>query len=277
MPLAPSPTEPASPKILTIGRAASAELKHAVERLAIASNLHREPRPSAARLRLQTGEHFDATFLLAERFTPTHQEARMALEGEPSCGEVMTLAGPWFEGRLRFQPNEVETNVVYWHTVNAWLAARKVEATLPTAPSGLVLVASRDRDAAAAIGDALRSVGLPTVWHPRGGRPPTITGVDAGVWAGVWVGGQLDGAATWELAQFCRRVRGFGGGCLALLDFPRHDELVTAARVGAAHVLAKPWSQETLASRVQALVAQRRATAERNGCKAAAQAEPIAA
>ena len=243
--LAHAPSSPLNrPRALLVGAVEGAALQHAVAQFDATYALTHESWLTSARLRLEAGEPFETTLLLAARPEDVLSAAAKRLAEFSGAGELITIAGPWFEGRLRFQDKIGDRSIVYWHAVQNWLAERFPMAQQPAAAEvgQVVMVASRDRDAAAAIADVVASERATVIWCPRGGRQPFVSRADVG----VWIGGQLDGPATVELARFCATFRQFGGRVIAMLDFPRADELATAQAVGAERVLCKPWNVDEL-------------------------------
>ncbi|MEM6329540.1 MAG: hypothetical protein AAF790_04760 [Planctomycetota bacterium] len=106
----------------------------------------------------------------------------------------------------------------------------------------MVAVDAADRDTAASIIDTLADAGHAAVWLPRRQPGPLAAGFSAAVWSG----GQLDGRNAHLLGEFCTRMRAFSAPVVALLDFPRRDELSLATRLGVASLLGKPWASDAL-------------------------------
>lgn len=155
---------------------------------------------------------------------------------------LLSVAGSWCEGELRTGAPHEGVERIYWYDLPGWLESNLTDRESTATRRHVVCVDAVQRETAAAIIDTLAAAGHAAVWAPRHTAQP----LSAGYTAGVWVGAQLDGRSAAMLADFCRTMRQTAAPVIALLDFPRHDELALAERVGASALLGKPWSADDL-------------------------------
>jgi hypothetical protein len=183
---------------------------------------------------------------------------------------IVALLGSWCEGETRTGRPWPGVQRFYWYEFPAWfrrqLALRNAgrcpewaqcDLGLRSADFGLrnALGASRGviqlsvahRETADAMTDALDAAGYATVWHRRGECGTYVRGAVAG----IWDGGQLDESEAGELASFCRRLDRYHTPVVAILDFPRRDQVARALECGAAAVLGKPWRIDDLLATVE--------------------------
>ncbi len=255
--------------ILLVGRIRRAEFREAV------ATLWKYGRVSAARdlaeaeQFLAEGRHPADLIIVAQSFPGEFTtQAVDRLRRRAPLARIIGLLGSWCEGEVRSGEPWPATIRVYWHQ---WLdrcaaeleclqadrpAAWSLPATateeerllldslqpLPTG-SGLVAVRSTSFDMADWLCEACRRQGHATVWLDQW-RIPRIEGAAAGL---------LDLADARpddldELAHFVARLQ--PAPILALMHFPRTQDVRLATQCGAAGVLSKPIQLEDLLSRL---------------------------
>ena len=195
-------------------------------------------------------------------------EAVDRLRQRAPLARVVGLLGSWCEGEMRSGEPWPAAVRVYWHQWPDRCAAeldrigfgRPAAWSLPAtateeerlllesrdplpAGAGLIVVCSRSFDVADWLSDACRRQGYATVrLDPR--RLPYVEGAAAGLFDMADAG--PDDLA--ELAAFTAHLR--PAPVLALMHFPRTQDLRRAARHGAAGVLSKPVQLEDLLGRL---------------------------
>ena len=190
---------------------------------------------------------------------------RHVVSAAPLVGRAVLL-GSWCEGSLRTGPAWTDTERVYWYNFAPWWRANldlwqrgrrptwyggaPIHASRTVASRGVVVVRACDWDSTATLMDTLATAGYTAVVAREGRRFPLATPIASG----LWVGGQLLGDAQARLAEFTTQIyRRGGAGVIALLDFPRSDEIESARELGAS-VLGKPWCAIDLTSELSRLL-----------------------
>jgi hypothetical protein len=178
------------------------------------------------------------------------EELRATSPGHKPNWEVVSLLGSWCEGELRTGQPWPNVPRVFWYNFRRWLNARPktVGRAETLSPAGAVLVAADDYESGAALVDALVAEGHSAFWAPDRGVLPLARGVQAG----VWVGGQLTGYAAQRLAKFQTELHARGAKTIALLDFPRLDEVEACEALGVSAVFGKPWDAVRLSQTIRA-------------------------
>ncbi len=164
--------------------------------------------------------------------------------------EIISLVGSWCEGELRTGqpwPPILSKHVprVFWYDFRRWWGARSGE-TL--SPAGALLIAADDYGSGAALVDVLTAEGHAAFWASDRGVLPLARGLQAG----VWVGGQLTGSAAQRLARFQAELHACGAKTIALLDYPRLDEIKACEALGVSEVFGKPWDAVALSRAIRA-------------------------
>lgn len=157
--------------------------------------------------------------------------------------ELLSIAGSWCEGELRTGKPWDGVPRVYWYDFEAWLIGKLATKIQQSSHAPLLAIDTADYETVTALADSLTPLGIRTLWMPRFGKAPFCTSVDVG----LWVGGQLNGLRANRLAAFSATMRSVGASTIAMLDFPRLDELQLAQQLGVGRVLAKPWVADDLA------------------------------
>ena len=183
---------------------------------------------------------------------------------------VISLLGSWCEGESRTGRPIPGVERFYWHEFPGWwqrqMARRAAgrcadwarlgtvdKASRPylqndeKEPRGLVVINTPRWETADALADLLQSAGYASVWHLNGRPAPQVRGAVAG----IWEGGQMDDHEADDLASFCGQLSRDAAPVVALLDFPRHDGVERARRLGAAAVLGKPWMNAELVAALE--------------------------
>jgi hypothetical protein len=209
--------------------------------------------------------------------------SRRDLEAIQRCwplAGIVTIAGTWCEGELRTGKPWPGIRRLYWYEFPAWwqqqLALRSggrcPEWLRPTADlfrtppvfvspyknhtpigsrpplqyaahgAGLIVLCTQYFSMADTLADVLSRCGFATIWHRPGQPSPFVRGSTAA----VWDGGQLDDCEACDLREFCRRFARDSTPVVALLDFPRRDQIELARQLGASAVLGKPWINRDL-------------------------------
>jgi hypothetical protein len=158
--------------------------------------------------------------------------------------EIVSLVGSWCEGELRTGQPWPNVPRVFWYDFRRWWNARCVEGL---SSPGAVLVAADDYDSGASLVGALAAEGHAAFWAPDRGPLPLARGVQAG----VWIGGQLNGYAAQQLAKFQTELQARGARTIALLDFPRLDEVQACEALGVSAVFGKPWDAVALSRAIR--------------------------
>jgi hypothetical protein len=176
---------------------------------------------------------------------------------------VIVVAGTWCEGELRTGRPPTGVTRLYWHELPAWWRRGLVQRAAGLAPhwsgpgehaptpnrsraelragaQATIAVDARDFATFEALSAALRPAGWQCLWTPRG-RQAThhATG-------GVWDGGQLDADERASLAAFCRQFTAMPAPVIALVDFPRAEHFEFIGQCGAAALMGKPYSVQSL-------------------------------
>ena len=219
---------------------------------------------------LLKGEHaiFDLA-IVAERWPGEHAQGTLEqIQRERPIMRMVAVCGSWCEGQKRSGtpwPGMLHTTWHRWlphwqddlvrlsnHQLPSFgmpVAASEHERTLfrkfPTHTEGkLIAIRNRREDMADMLATACRSQGYATVWlDPR--HPLRLEGPDMILWEGLTQ--QLD-----DLKNTHHRYH--RTPILALLDFPRIDDVERAIAHGATEILAKPMHLEDLFTRVATLL-----------------------
>jgi hypothetical protein len=110
--------------------------------------------------------------------------------------------------------------------------------------TGLVIVAARSQTTYEGLGDALLQAGYASSWLRPDGAHFTH-----GAALAVWDDSSRDAGPPLSLAEFSKRMS--GTPVIALLSFPRQGDLRRAHAEGAAAILAKPFSLESLLAQLR--------------------------
>lgn len=219
---------------------------------------------------LLRGEHaiFDLA-IIAERWPGEHARGTLEqIQRESPIMRMVAICGSWCEGQKRSAtpwPGMLHTSWHRWlphwqddlvrlsnHRLPSFglpVAASEHERTLfrefPKRTEGkLIAIRSRREDMADMLATACRSQGYATAWlDPR--HPLRLEGPDAILWEGS--PHQLDDLQS-------THIRYRSAPILALLDFPRIDDVERAITHGATEILAKPMHLDDLFTRVAALL-----------------------
>ena len=207
--------------------------------------------------------------VIAERWPGEHARGTLEqIQRESPIMRMVAVCGSWCEGQKRSGtpwPGMLHTTWHRWlphwqddllrlsnHQLPSFglpVAANEHERTLfrefPSRSNGkLIAIRSRREDMADMLATACRSQGYATAWlDPR--YPFRLEGPDAILWEGS--PHRLD-----DLQNTHHRYQ--RTPILALLDFPRIDDLERAIARGASEILAKPMHLEDLFSRVATLL-----------------------
>lgn len=179
---------------------------------------------------------------------------------------IVGLLGSWCEGEARTGEPWPAVPRVYWHqwrprverelprivagAGTSWelpSTASEEERLLAVSPvdwplgAGLVAVWTRRFEIAGLLVDLLCGAGYGAVWLEPA-RPPRL----AGVAAALFDGDDLRGPGREELTRLVRSV--CPAPVVALLDFPRTDDVAAARDAGAAAVVSKPFLLDELLS-----------------------------
>lgn len=242
-------------RVLAIGDVLEPEFAEAIELL------DKEPGVQLARAAEAT-ESFDLVLVFQSR--PGSVPAALVEElheQTPLAGFAVVL-GSWCEGEARTgQPLPRCERVFcyafpsWWANVcQAWTTDRPTHwqqvafATQPhqVAPGSLVAINTADTDSADALLTVVDTLGYCGVWFDRRREAPLTTEPVAG----IWVGAQLEGLELEQLSAF-RNWLPDGVSLTVLLDFPRHQGVQQAARLGTTAVLGKPWRIDQLAAAIK--------------------------
>lgn len=122
---------------------------------------------------------------------------------------------------------------------------------LPSTGAGLVLIQAAAREMGDCLRDACIARGFSTITVPLDPTPPSLhlTGLKAAVWEAACCDA-IHSRSLQDLARVARDVP-----LIALLDFPRLEDVRRAISLGATHVLPKPLSWDDLFTILQSPVA----------------------
>ncbi len=218
---------------------------------------------------LQSGQYLFDLVVVAERWPGEHSHGELEeLHRTAPITRMIAVSGSWCEGQKRSGkpwPGMLHTS---WHNwVAHWqddlirlsqnrlpsfglpVAASEHERMIvrpfpPEAEGKLIAIRSQREDMADMLASACRSQGYSAAWlDPR--YPLRIEGPDAILWEGS--PNQLE-----DLENTHQRY--WQAPLLALLDFPRIDDMDQAIRLGAAEILAKPTQLEDLFARLEGVL-----------------------
>jgi hypothetical protein len=176
---------------------------------------------------------------------------------------LVALLGSWCEGEVRTGRPWPGVPRVYWHQFEASLAndLERIAAGkcpswgLPTTlttderferlaisrverRSGLIAIRSARHGDFDALADVCRGVGYAVVAVPPG-EPVTVRGADAAIWSETYAGN-----AASEISQLRDSLP--TKTLVALLHFPRHDDVQQSLAAGATAVVSKPFMLDAL-------------------------------
>ena len=195
------------------------------------------------------------------QFSATEVESLFALS---PLTHLVALLGSWCEGETRSGQPWPGIRRIYWHewesqipgTVSRIKSPSETLGTLPrtatraeelhalsnerlTQSLGLVAIQTEQFVTYEAISTTCCLVGHSTVWI-HGANWPHMEGVVLGIWDGRSLGSP-EGT---RLRDFVRRLP--NSSVIAMLDFPRSDEVGLAHAMGIDHVISKPYLLEEL-------------------------------
>ncbi len=211
---------------------------------------------------------FELAVLMAARPGRFSQEDVEVIHRASPLARLALLAGTWCEGELRTGAAPTGVVRLYWHEwetrlgdlwrspdredTSVWRLPRTAQAgertmsvPLPRTPERLVAVRTRNAASFNALAEALRSAGLTAVWvAPE--QPWRVQGAAVLLWEGdVHRAGDL--AELQRLAVALRRAV-----VVALVNFPRPEDVRRVRELGATSVLAKPFLVSALLRRIEA-------------------------
>ncbi len=262
-----------SPKIirlLLVGDYSSREFKPLRDSIPHFAEVTAVPGCAAAVQMLQSQDAIFDLAIIAERWPGEHAKSVLEqIQRERPIMRMLAVCGSWCDGQKRSGtpwPGMLHTT---WHR---WLPhwqedlIRLSQSRLPSfglpvvandderimfrnfppqTDGKLIAIRSRRDDMADMLTSACRSQGYAAAWlDPR--YRLRLEGPDAILWEGS--ANQLD-----DLQNIHRRYP--SAPIMALLDFPRIDDLERALRWGAAEILAKPMHLADLFTRIAALLA----------------------
>ncbi len=177
--------------------------------------------------------------------------------GQPWPGVIRL---PWHRWHLR-APRELSQLAARgpssWHApATATEAEKFLFAPAPPTPSGdvtrrgMIVIAAARHAAYDALADACASAGFACTWLAPG-RPVHQSGVAAVLWDTAG----LDDRSERELAELVARFH--PAPVLALVGFPRYDDVMRAREAGAAAVIAKPFLVDELHGEFDRVLNQR--------------------
>lgn len=192
---------------------------------------------------------------------------------------LVIVGGSWCEGEWRTGRPPLGAVRLYWHELGAWwrtaLAAREDGIAPPwsapldepragrnvlepplrsVAPRKRLAIDAIDVAAFEALAASLGEVGWDCAWRPRHRRGAADHDDAAAFSAGIWDGGQLDPAEVEHLRQFCLWLEPQRAPVLALVDYPRAEQVMTIADVGAAAMMGKPYQTVCIANELSRIV-----------------------
>lgn len=265
------------PVTLLVGDTRRTEFREATDALRAGSRLVTAIDVSAAEAMLAQGLVADL-IVIAQAF-PGQVSADQVdrLRRLAPVARVLALLGSWCEGEMRTGKPWPGAIRVYWHQwlphcqrelrdlvegrCGVWalpctagdeerflsLAERPVERR-----QGLVAIHARQYEMQDWLRDACRRRGYATVWL-HGRQPAYVDGMDALVFD---FAGEIDG----ELEELCRLVKMLSGvPVLALVNFPRAEDVARLAAHGMTRCLSKPLLLDDLYMELDRLVAPQRA------------------
>ena len=192
------------------------------------------------------------------RFSPAQIEG---LHRVTPLAQLISLEGTWCEGQFRSGRPLPGVTRVYWHQwaqrLSRWLVARNETrpiwlrtstlaevldqyAVIPAAANpALMAVACADVTTFDGMADVLQQLGNSAVWLPPRGRV-RLAGVNGLLWCDR-VDSVSDRRRLEQTRQLC-------GPCptVAVLDFPRLDEIERLQRLGVSQVVSRPFSHSDL-------------------------------
>ena len=245
--------------VLLVGDSKSAEFRYALTALGDGRQLAMAEDVETAERLLACGKCIPDVLVVAQSFPGQVSAAAVErLRRLAPLARVVGILGSWCEGEQRTGSPWPATIRCYWHQ---WpvRAARQLRAirdrqlaawSLPhtateeerclcesksdgTSRAGLVVVWSYNRAVAEWLCDACRACGWATVWL----RPDWRAAV-SGAALGIFDDANLSGPQHEQLYRMCKLVH--PAPVLALLDFPRIEDVACALQAGAAAVLSKP-------------------------------------
>lgn len=269
-------------RILLTGDYGHCEFRDAVAWLAERAELERTADLLQAAERVRSSPAAPRLIVVAQsrpgQFAPAEIER---LYRAAPLARLAALLGSWCEGEARSGRPWPGVERIYWHQWQprlaalldaqgdnlpaAWRLPRTASAaerllagsaSPPVAHRGVIGIVSLDAEGYAAFADACTVVGYATVWlNPR--RPTLADGLDAVLFSGS----SLDAGEAALLRQWSERLR--PAPVIALLSFPRTDDVERCRAAGARSVLSKPLISEDLYRELERLLqSHRQSTAD---------------
>jgi hypothetical protein len=187
---------------------------------------------------------------------------------------LIVVAGAWCEGELRTGRPPTGAIRLYWHEFPAWWRAGLSALANRCAPPwsypltsgntwcappasrvvpdpGVLAIDAPTHAAFEALEQAVKPAGWQCRWEPRHRPERWSNAADIQPAAALWDGAQLDAGERHGLQQFCARLA--PAPVIALLDFPRPENVKQAQAAGAAAILGKPYSNAALIAELSRL------------------------
>lgn len=255
---------------MLIGDFRPPEFRSVAEQLGRIARIETAANCPAAILNLADADHVPDVIVLAQLWPGQHLHGQLdQLHRIAPLTRILAVSGTWCEGESRSGspwPGMLRT---YWH---CWLAhwcrdfARLASAQLPAwglpttatdaeramlprrqvpATGGLIAIRSQSYDFVDMLCEACQRQGYGTVWLDPRRRAPRIDGPTAILWDGA--PGTLSDLETVRATYPHSPI-------LALVDFPRWEDVRQAEAAGAGAVLAKPFLLDDLFLLLDAMI-----------------------
>jgi CheY-like chemotaxis protein len=244
---------------LAIGGLQSSEFAQAWRNLQSTTHFSQTPSIEQAADTLAASDRKPDLIVIAQtRPNQIDQQQIHALRRLAPLARVVGLFGSWCEGEGRTGSPWPAVPRLYWHqwpvagqrevehlaeAVDSWwqlpLTAGPDERFLispedtSATPGGLVILAAPDWESSEALADACEAAGYQSLWYRRD-KPPRTHGVVAV----VWDGSGLDANAQSDLQHLHQEFPDVP--LVALLNYPRTDDIHRALQAGATTILSKP-------------------------------------
>lgn len=205
----------------------------------------------AVRQLAQTTAPPDVVVLAQPRPNPWHPAQLESLRQSAPQARFIALLGGWCEGSLRHPLPGAGVEAVYWHQFlprcASALGRRERAQGEPSAERDaaplVVAIWAESLEAYQSLAESCCEWGYATAWlHPL--RQPSVPRAAAGLFdcrSGIE-------ASRGDLAAFVARLA--PAPVIALVGFPRGDDVRIAQAAGAASVLSKPFSHQDLAAKL---------------------------
>ena len=223
-----------------------------------------------ARLRALQGESLDLLLLACARRGQFNSADVQRLRSASPLARIVALAGSWCDGPWRRECDWLPgVAIVTWHRWPAWSEVNGQQLAFRRAPSwalpdsttadelaefwsgqplkqdrGLIAIDSPHAESAEVLADVVRAAGFSAVW-----QSPSSGGFIDGVRAVVCEADDAHPATVERVAQLSRQFA--PSPVLALLNFPRAEDIERIMAVGAAAVVGKPFTLHEILAQLE--------------------------